>query len=180
MVSVSELSIGGVSDGPSVRRLKDAQRLGLVCRFSTGPWNETQDASLSLGRSEERGTVIADRSPMLRPDISRPRRAGTCTRGRIPLANHTDRAVWVVVAVCPFYHPRLRKRPNGIWRSSHRHSGLSAPAQSGNRDGRNRTYVSASQTQRDAILLHPVSIFKGRGQVLGSTRENPQARVPEV
>ncbi len=29
MVSVSELSIGGVVDGPSVRRLKDAQRLGL-------------------------------------------------------------------------------------------------------------------------------------------------------
>ncbi len=31
------------------------------CRFSTGPWNEIQDASFSLGRSEERGTVIADR-----------------------------------------------------------------------------------------------------------------------
>ena len=45
-----------------MRRLKDAQRLGLVCRFSTGPWNEIQDASFSLGRSEERGTVIADRS----------------------------------------------------------------------------------------------------------------------
>jgi hypothetical protein len=50
------------ADGPSVRRLKDAQRLGLVCRFSTGPWNETQDASFSLGRTEERGTVIADRN----------------------------------------------------------------------------------------------------------------------
>ena len=45
-----------------MRRLKDAQRLGLVCRFSTDPWNETQGASFSLGRSEERGTVIADRS----------------------------------------------------------------------------------------------------------------------
>ncbi len=30
---VPELSIGGVIDGPSVRHLKDAQRLGLVCRL---------------------------------------------------------------------------------------------------------------------------------------------------
>lgn len=37
------------------------------------------------------------------------------------------------------------------------------------RDGRNRTYVSASQTQRDAILLHPVEVLYG---VAVSTQHN--------
>lgn len=41
--------------------------------------NIREFASFSLGRSEERGTVIADRNPMLRPNISGPRRAGTAT-----------------------------------------------------------------------------------------------------
>ena len=134
MVSVSELSIGGVSDGPSVRRLKDAQRLGLVCRFSTGPWNETQDASLSLGRSEERGTVIADRSPMLRPDISRPRRAGTATglgvKSSAPTRPHRQSSVGgVLIWTSPL---RIMQTSKTILMRCHRHSGLSAPAQSGN------------------------------------------------
>jgi hypothetical protein len=50
-------------DGPSVRRLKDAQRLGLLERWQ-------------LPAIATRQWVI---SPMLRPDISGPRRAGTAT-----------------------------------------------------------------------------------------------------
>jgi hypothetical protein len=51
------------ADGPSVRRLKDAQRLGLLERWQ-------------LPAIATRQWVI---SPMLRPNISGPRRAGTAT-----------------------------------------------------------------------------------------------------
>jgi len=93
---------------------------------------------------------------MLRPEISRPRRAGTATglgvKSSAPARPHRQSSVggwpphsWPIarrkvamrqvryipreegahapftfltpVAVCPLYHPRLRKRPNGIWGS---------------------------------------------------------------
>ena len=63
-------------------RLRSLERRG--CRFSTGPWNETQDASFSLGRSEERGTVIADRSPM-------PKQSGNLHRANPGKPHRTER-----------------------------------------------------------------------------------------
>ena len=109
-----------------------------------------------IGLRGVRGRSTHRLSPMLRPDISGPRRAGTATglgvKSSAPTRPHRQSSVGGCRAriELPSFNacPLQKQAPKLVWTSPlrimqtsktilmrcHRHSGLSAPAQSGNRD----------------------------------------------